>query len=575
MLLPSARHHGLQRATWFRRIATRNSSTSVNRAQSAKPYYITTPIFYPNAVPHIGHLYTLVLGDVFARYRRLVEPTREVKFLAGTDEHGLKIQQAASSKAAQSGEAGGGGAVDVRGFCDELSQVFKASSERRPCSAFETLTSRLSETAQDLSKSAGISHTTFARTTEDRHRATVEHVWVRASNLFVWTTLTVFQRTLSEKGYIYKGEYEGWYSITDECFYTTPQVVQTPESLADPNAPPIYISKETGSKVEWSKEFNYMFRLSAFRDALIQRYSDDRPTTTVFPAQYNSVVLQMLSADSTPQEEPLLADISISRPRSRLTWGIPVPEDPEHTVYVWFDALLIYLSGVGYPWSKTTELAAGWPADLQIIGKDIVRFHAIYLPAILLALSGPHYSELASTSTAQLLQGSPGLPKRLLTHAHWTVSQAKMSKSVGNVVDPLKSMEKYGVDIVRFYLARVGGRFRDDVDWSFEQLEKHSKELQSLLGNYLLRVSSARITATAAIGRDQVLHKQHELHPLNSELLRMASALPSKVQSNMEGLEVAEVLVEILDVLKFVRSHLYTEANCHLISRLPGQQGDQ
>ena len=330
---------------------------------------------------------------------------------------------------------------------------------------------------------------------------------------------------LEEKGYIYKGEYEGWYSITDECFYTTQQVVK--------NAEGVYVSKETGSKVEWTKEYNYMFRLSAFKDALSLRYNDQKP---VYPLQYNSVVCQTLS-------EPVLADISISRPRSRLTWGIQVPDDPEHTIYVWFDALLIYLSGAGFP--KST---VGWPADLQIIGKDILRFHAIYLPAIILALSGPSFSQLAAKKPSQLLESpSPALPTRLLTHAHWTVSQAKMSKSVGNVVDPVQSMDKYGVDIVRFYLARVGGRFRDDVDWSFEQLEKHAKELQSLLGNYLLRVNSARIIKSAK--RPDIIPEK-TIHPLNGELLDAALALPLLVKGKMESMEIAEALEAILEVLR-------------------------
>jgi methionyl-tRNA synthetase len=179
---------------------------------------------------------------------------------------------------------------------------------------------------------------------------------------------------LYDKGYIYQGEYEGWYSITDESFYTAAQIVQSPASLLDPSKEPEYISKETGSKVEWSKEYNYMFRLSAFRDALLEHYSN---SSIVTPSQYNSVVLQMLSAseDASSSSTPLLADISISRPRSRLTWGIPVPNDPEHTVYVWFDALLIYMSGVGYPWPAGSPSIAtsGWAPNIQIIGKDILR----------------------------------------------------------------------------------------------------------------------------------------------------------------------------------------------------------
>lgn len=174
-----------------------------------------------------------------------------------------------------------------------------------------------------------------------------------------------------EKGYIYQGEYEGWYSITDECFYTSSQVHQLPGSTDT-------VSKETGSIVEWSKEHNYMFRLSAFREALIKHYSNG---SVVTPAQYNSLVLQMLSSTEggSTTTTPLLADISISRPRARLSWGIPVPNDPEHTVYVWFDALLIYLSGVGYP--ATSSPSNGWAPNMQIIGKDILRymFHSLVL----------------------------------------------------------------------------------------------------------------------------------------------------------------------------------------------------
>lgn len=171
----------------------------------------------------------------------------------------------------------------------------------------------------------------------------------------------------------------------------------------------------------------------------------------------------MLGAPAQGSESstlPELADISISRPRSRLEWGIQVPGDPDHTVYVWFDALLIYLSGAGYPWhslsSEAPGLPEGWPADLQIIGKDILRFHAIYLPAILLAMSSPSPSAITS---------SPRIPlaRTILTHAHWTSEQKKMSKSLGNVADPLASMDQWSVDLVRFYLMRIGGRWRGDV----------------------------------------------------------------------------------------------------------------
>lgn len=193
-----------------------------------------------------------------------------------------------------------------------------------------------------------------------------------------------------------------------------------------------------------------MFRLSSFRDDLLNYYQS-RPRS-VYPEQYREDTLKMLGEGQGGQ----LADISVSRPRSRLEWGIQVPGDPSQTVYVWFDALLIYLTGSGYPWSATSDMGC-WPADLQIIGKDILRFHTIYLPAILQALSAPPHSTKGQSSTPRFL-----LSRTILAHAHWTSSQKKMSKSLGNVVDPLEVIDKWGADIVRFYLMRVGGRWRVD-----------------------------------------------------------------------------------------------------------------
>jgi methionyl-tRNA synthetase len=246
---------------------------------------------------------------------------------------------------------------------------------------------------------------------------------------FIW----LHQRALDAKGLIYKGDYSGWYSITDECFYTDAQVTTGPSSTT---TTPVTVSIETGAVVEWHNEQNYMFKLSQFQPSLLAHYSSNN---TIFPPQHHTHVVQILS-------EPL-EDLSISRPRARLSWGVQVPGDPDHTIYVWFDALMVYLSGMGYPW-KGDGLREGWPVDLQVIGKDILRFHAIYLPAILQALELP-------------------LQKQLLAHAHWTTEQKKMSKSLGNVADPFEAIEEFGVDVVRFYLARIGGRFRDDVGLLF------------------------------------------------------------------------------------------------------------
>ena len=213
------------------------------------------------------------------------------------------------------------------------------------------------------------------------------------------------------------------------------------------------MSKETGSVVEWTEEENYKFRLSHFRDFLLARYQSD--PHVIRPPQQHANVLDMLSMP--------LEDLSVSRPRHRLHWGIAVPDDPAHTVYVWFDALINYLTGAGYPWNAEKErIESCWPPDLQVVGKDIVRwvsvlcrvsgsltsiadsFHAIYFPAMLQALDLP-------------------LPKRLLAHSHWTVNRRKMSKSIGNVVDPFQAIDELGADPIRYYLARIGGRFKDDV----------------------------------------------------------------------------------------------------------------
>ncbi|KAG5650182.1 hypothetical protein H0H81_000404 [Sphagnurus paluster] len=442
----------------------------------AKPYYITTPIFYPNAVPHIGHLYTLVIADVFARYRRLLEPHRPVHFLAGTDEHGLKIQKAAQTRG-----------LPPKEFCDELSSQFR----------------RLADKAQ-------ISNTTFMRTTQDPHHATVESVW----------------NALNAKGLIYKADYSGWYSITDECFYTSAQVTTTTTPTGT-----VTVATETGAVVEWHAEQNYMFRLSAFRESLLAHYTSPSGTNALFPSQHQAHIVKILT-------EEQLEDLSVSRPRARLSWGVPVPGDQDHTIYVWFDALLVYLSGIGYPnGGKGQDLMNSWPVDLQVIGKDIIRFHAIYLPAILQALDLP-------------------LQKRLLAHAHWTVEQKKMSKSIGNVADPFEAMDEFGVDVIRFYVARVGGRFRDDTDWSREQLEKHDREIQSLLGNFLLRATSPKIAARAAgaepVSLQAVFDAQQSAQTPGPILALMTAnrQLPEKLRLAMEGMELGDALGEVVEVLR-------------------------
>ncbi|KAG8983454.1 methionyl-tRNA synthetase [Tulasnella sp. JGI-2019a] len=394
---------------------------SLPTSTSLKPYYVTTPIFYVNAAPHIGHLYSGVLADTLARYARLRNPNREVFFCTGTDEHGMKIQRAAEDKG-----------IAPAPFCDSVSQSFR-----------------------DLATAANISHTRFIRTTEPVHYRAVDHLW----------------RELVSRGWIYKGHHSGWYSVSDEAFYAANQVVDVVQGEET-----YKVSKESGSRVEWISEENYKFKLSAFQGKLSQWLSDN--PKAIIPSSRWKEVHGALSDTSTPLE-----DLSVSRPSSRLKWGVPVPNDPDHTIYVWVDALANYLTAIGYPWSSAPESASAgsntgvaWPADVQVIGKDIVRFHAIYWPAILMALDLPP-------------------PKNLLAHAHWTMDRQKMSKSRGNVADPFEAMRMYGVDPVRYYLMR-NAAITDDSDWSADQIVKHyRRDLAGIVGNLLARMTSSKLLA--------------------------------------------------------------------------------
>ncbi|KDQ05899.1 hypothetical protein BOTBODRAFT_39907 [Botryobasidium botryosum FD-172 SS1] len=336
-------------------------------------------------------------------------------FCTGTDEHGLKIQQAAK----ESGK-------DPKEFCDLISTRFK-----------------------ELARAGTISNTRFIRTTDKSHVKAVQYLW----------------RKLRARGLIYKGSHSGWYAVSDECFYTDAQV----RTAVDPiTKKEIKVSIETGKQVEWTEEENYKFRLSAFREPLIS-WLQSNPTA-IYPPKRHAEVLASLTSGP-------LADLSVSRLRSRLSWGIEVPEDPEHTIYVWLDALINYMTFAGYPWHDGQSDGKGWPPNIMTVGKDIIRFHAVYFPAFLLALDHE-------------------LPKTILAHAHWTMDRSKMSKSLGNVADPFQSIEHYGVDGVRYYLMRAGGSFTDDSDWSSEQVPKHyDTHLKDLIGNLFSRIASPRLLA--------------------------------------------------------------------------------
>ncbi|BFZ55703.1 methionyl-tRNA synthetase [Savitreella phatthalungensis] len=371
---------------------------------SSKPFYITTPIFYVNAKPHIGHLYSLVLTDVLRRFQAIQAEARPTFMLTGVDEHGMKIQRAA--------EAAGRSPLE---FCDAAADVF-----------------------QELPGLADVSPNIFMRTTSNMHKRSVSHLW----------------RILHEKGMLYTAKHRGWYSVSDETFFPEAQI-------SDGH------SIETGNAVEWTEEENWHFRLSEMREPLLRFYQ--RNPSFIIP---NSRFLEVRAA-----VEAGLEDLSVSRPSTRLPWGIPVPGDPTQTIYVWLDALTNYLSACGYP-----ELNSHWPADVHVIGKDILRFHCIYWPAFLLAAGIEP-------------------PKKVLSHSHWTLGNLKMSKSRGNVVDPWVALDMFGRDSIRYYLMREG-RIEDDANYDTRSvLARHNNELVGGVGNLLARLSAPRLDVAGAIQR--------------------------------------------------------------------------
>ncbi|GFT64423.1 methionine--tRNA ligase, mitochondrial [Nephila pilipes] len=387
--------------------------------------------------PHIGHMQSCLYADAFARIQRL--QGKNVVFSTGTDEHGLKVQQAASAMKKVPEE-----------YCTYMSSKF-----------------------EDLFRNSEISFTHFIRTTDKEHKETVQNFW----------------RKLQENDHIKKGRYEGWYSVTDEAYVPVSQIKEIKEGSTIK-----MVSNETGSEVEKMSEENYLFKLPQFQKDLLYWLSKD----VIKPAMFLEDVRRWIHEG--------LYDLSVSRPRSRLSWGIPVPDDDSQVIYVWLDALVNYLT-IGH----NAENNLVWPADCHIIGKDILKFHAIYWPAFLIAAG---YEP----------------PRKIFCHSHWTVNYEKMSKSKGNVVDPLALMDKYGCDGFRYFLLRASLPTNDT---NYSEVKIHrmvNAELADTLGNLLSR------SCAVALNSDQVFPKfyHHSLYNLKDfkveELIRNVSDLPEKVQ---------------------------------------------
>jgi methionyl-tRNA synthetase len=363
-----------------------------------KNFYITTPIYYPSAQPHMGHAYSSIIADFFARFKRI--DGFNVHFLTGTDEHGLKIQRSAE-------QAG----LDPQKFCDKISKTFR-----------------------DLSEILNLSNTDFIRTTEERHKKTVQNLW----------------NELEKNDDIYLSNYSGWYSVSDEAFYNDDEIEEV-------NGKKIALSSK--STVEWIEEESYFFRLSKWENQLLSYYQSN--PDFISPESRKNEVISFVKSG--------LKDLSVSR--KTFSWGIPVPNNNNHVIYVWLDALTNYLSALNYPNKKDELFKKFWPASIHLIGKDILRFHAVYWPAFLLA-------------------AKIDLPKKVYGHGWILSGEEKMSKSKGNILDPLKIIKDYGLDPLRYYLIKEVS-FGNDGNISQERLEDCiNSDLANNYGNLCQRVTA-------------------------------------------------------------------------------------
>jgi methionyl-tRNA synthetase len=367
----------------------------------SKTFYITTPIYYPSAKPHMGHAYSSIIADFFARFKKI--DGFDVQFLTGTDEHGLKIQRSAEKQN-----------IDPLEFCNQISKTFR-----------------------DLSQTLNLTNTDFIRTTEERHKKTVQHLW----------------KELEKNDDIYLSKYSGWYSVSDEAFYNEDEI-ETIEGIKR--------SISSKSSVEWIEEESYFFRLSKWEKPLLDYY-EAHPNFIAPESRKNEVISFVKSG---------LKDLSVSR--KSFSWGIKVPSNNDHVIYVWLDALTNYISALNYPNTNDKLFKNFWPASIHLIGKDILRFHAVYWPAFLLA-------------------AKIELPQKVYGHGWILSGDEKMSKSKGNILDPIEIINQYGLDPLRYYLIKEVS-FGNDGNISQERLEDCiNSDLANNFGNLCQRVTAFAI----------------------------------------------------------------------------------
>lgn len=419
-------------------------------------YYVTSPIYYVNDVPHIGHAYTTIICDILARSARAMG--KQTYFLTGTDEHGQKIEKSAAAKD-----------IDPQIFTDIGAKKFI-----------------------DLMAKLNISNDYFIRTSQEKHKQIVANIWQK----------------LIDSGDIYLGKYSGWYSIRDEAYFAEDELT------TDGKAP-------TGADVVWLDEPSYFFKLSAYQDRLLALY-DTRADFVKPTSRLNEVKSFVKSG---------LTDLSISR--TSFHWGIKVPNDEAHVIYVWLDALANYISALGYT-SDDTRFKKFWPADVHVVGKDILRFHAVYWPAFLMALDLP-------------------LPKTILAHGWWTIDGEKMSKSLGNVVDPIALIDEFGIDQVRYFLSREVILGNDGNYSKNNLINRLNSELANKIGNLLQRT----LSFIAKNNYGKVPDVNIEL-AYSSELIKIAQNYAIANISLISDFKLNDVLDNIIELAS--KANIYIDA---------------
>lgn len=442
-----------------------------------KKFYITTPIYYVNDVPHIGHAYTTIAADVLARYKRL--KGFDVFYLTGLDEHGQKIMEAAK-------ESG----VEVQAHVDKMAEGF--------LKVWEAL---------------NIKYDGFIRTTSEKHKKVVQE----------------FFRRMKEKGDVYKGQYEGWYCVPCETYWTDTQLRDSPKNKGTSDQGPgtrdQYVCPDCGRPVKKVKEDTFFFKLSKYQDALLKHFEQN--PDSLQPISRKNEILSFIKQG--------LRDLSITR--TTFSWGVPLPDEPGHVIYVWFDALINYVSALG-AFSDDKNFKKYWPADVHVMGKEIIRFHAVIWPCMLMSVGLP-------------------LPKKVFGHGWWTVEGKKMSKTTGNVVDPVELSKEFGVDAVRYFVLREVP-FGVDGDFSRANLiARFNADLANDIGNLLHRTITMCVKYFDGVIPNP---KNHKIDDLSKELVNLAEKTIEEVDTSMNNLAFSDVLAKIWKLINVANTYIEKEA---------------